>query len=257
MRVILISVDGMRPDAIADMPRAKRVMAESASSLNGRTVYPSWTLPCHMSMFHSVDPGRHGVVTNTYTPQVRPIPGICEVLAAAKKECAFFYNWEELRDLSRPDSLQFAYFRKGRDIGYDKGNRIVTDAAIDYLNNNHTDFAFLYLGYTDMNGHRFGWMSKEYMDAMENSWECIEKLIANLPEDYVFIITTDHGGHDRTHGTDLPEDMITPIVIRGKGFEPGSVIPTFSIKDIPPTVVSILGVEPDEEWEGKSLYQPQ
>ena len=37
---------------------------------------PSVTLPCHMSLFHSVDPDRHGITTNGYVPQVRPIKGM-------------------------------------------------------------------------------------------------------------------------------------------------------------------------------------
>ena len=51
-----------------------------------QTVMPSVTLPCHMSLFHSVAPDRHGILTNTYTPQVRPINGICEQLHLYKRQ---------------------------------------------------------------------------------------------------------------------------------------------------------------------------
>ena len=64
--------------------------------------------------------------------------------------------------------LAFSYFCKGRLYGYDKANDIITDAAVDYLTKNETDFTFLYLGYTDMAGHNYGWMSEQYMAAMEN-----------------------------------------------------------------------------------------
>ena len=33
--------------------------------------------------------------------------------------------------------------------------------------------------------------------------------------------TADHGGHDRTHGTDSPEDMTIPFIIKGKDFKAG------------------------------------
>ena len=33
--------------------------------------------------------------------------------------------------------------------------------------------------------------------------------------------TADHGGHDRTHGTDSPEDMTIPFIIKGKNFKVG------------------------------------
>ena len=253
MRVLLILVDGMRPDALTQIPQAQALIEKAAYTMQASTVMPSVTLPCHMSLFHSVDPGRHGTTTNVYMPPVRPIKGLCEVLLAEKKKSAFFYNWEELRDLARPNSLTFSYFCKGRDIGYDKAGDQVTDAAISFLNANYTDFAFLYLGYTDSAGHKSGWMSDAYMQAMENSWSNIDRLLRTLPEDYTVIITADHGGHDRTHGTELPEDMTIPIFLLGEGFQPGTQIENANIKDIAPTVVKILGVEPDEEWEGKSL----
>ncbi len=253
MRTLVILVDGMRPDAITNLPQAQSIIKKSSYTMNAKTVMPSVTLPCHMSLFHSVDPSRHGTTTNIYAPQVRPIKGLCEVLLNNKKTSAFFYNWEELRDLSRPDSLTFSYFCKGGDIGWDKTNALVTNAAIEYLNRNYTDFAFLYLGYVDAAGHQYGWMSDEYMEAITSSWENIECIVNSLPDDYTVIITADHGGHDRSHGTDLPEDMTIPLIIMGKDFIAGKEIENANIKDIAPTVVKLLNIEPDAEWEGQSI----
>ena len=85
MKVMLILVDGMRPDAMVQFPLAQKLMQSSASTLNAQTVFPSVTLPCHVSLFHSVDPTRHGTTTNTYMPQVRPIDGLCESLRRYKR----------------------------------------------------------------------------------------------------------------------------------------------------------------------------
>ena len=62
-KVILILVDGMRPDGMMQCgnPFAQKLVENSTYSLNARTVMPSVTLPCHMSLFHSVDPERHGI----------------------------------------------------------------------------------------------------------------------------------------------------------------------------------------------------
>lgn len=60
MKVLLILSDGMRPDGLEGHPAVARLMREGSYSLRARTVMPSVTLPCHMSLFHSVDPGRHG-----------------------------------------------------------------------------------------------------------------------------------------------------------------------------------------------------
>lgn len=253
MRVLLISVDGMRPDALVAVPQAQEILKRAAFTLEGTTVDPSVTLPCHVSMFHSVDPARHGTTTNVYAPQVRPITGLFEVVKQRGLRSAFFYGWEELRDISRPGSLDYSLFCSGREIGREAMNNILTDAAIKHLTETDTDFTFLYLGYTDWAGHKYSWMSKEYMAAMDNSWQNIARILQVLPEDMAVVITADHGGHDRTHGTLLPEDMTIPVILLGAGIPVGKDIAGASIKDIAPTVTALLGIDPDEEWEGRSL----
>ena len=114
-KVILMCIDGMRPDGFLSCgnPFIHKMMELGSYCLESRSVFPSSTLPCHMSMFHSVTPERHGTTTNTYMPQVRPVKGLCEVLKDARKTCAMFYNWEQLRDVSRPGSLAYSYMVKG------------------------------------------------------------------------------------------------------------------------------------------------
>lgn len=253
MKILLVLVDGMRADALTDIAPAQRMMAESTYTMDAQTVMPSVTLPCHMSLFHSVDPDRHGITTNTYTPQVRPIAGLCEQLAAAGKRCSFFYNWHQLRDLCRPGSLLQECYVSGGHLTYEKANRMLTDAAIDHIAEFAPEFVFLYLGWPDAAGHTYGWMGEEYMQSVQGSWDEIARITAALPEEYTVIVTADHGGHNRTHGTDCPEDMTIPLILRGTPFAPGKVLEQASIKDIAPTIVALLGAAPAPEWDGKSL----
>ena len=253
MKVLLILVDGMRADSFENCKSAQAFMKKSAYTLNAQTVMPSVTLPCHMSLIHSVDPGRHGTTTNAYAPQVRPIKGLFEMLSAAGKKSAFFYNWEQLRDLSRPSALAASYYVSAGRIGNDVVNKLVTDAAISHISSYDLDFAFLYLGTLDNIGHKYGWMTDEYFEEIDKSFAEIDRIVATLPEDYTVIVTADHGGHDRTHGTDMPEDMTIPVFIMGKDFAPGTELFDVNIKDIAPTVTKLLDVPANEEWEGNSL----
>ena len=253
MKTILILVDGMRPDSLTDIKNAEKIISNSTYTMNAETVFPSVTLPCHISLFHSVTPQRHGTTPNTYMPQVRPINGLCEVLKQADKKCAIFYNWEEIRDVSRPNSLTHSCFYAGRRIGYLEAGEKLTDELIEYAKEYEPDFTFLYLGYTDWAGHKYGWMSEEYLQSMQSSWDNIEKIMTELGDNYTYIITADHGGHDRTHGSEMPEDMLIPVIICGENFEKGKVIENVNIMDIAPTITRLLSTEPDEEWEGKSL----
>ena len=107
-KVLLILIDGLRPDALAqcEHPFLYRFMKDSsAHSFNGRSVMPSITLPCHMSLFHSVTPDRHGILDNTYIRPTHKLDGLFDILERQKKKCAFFYTWAQLRDLCRPGAL--------------------------------------------------------------------------------------------------------------------------------------------------------
>ena len=253
-KVHLFLVDGMRPDALSKCsnPFIRELLDRSLYSLNAQTVFPSVTLPCHMSLIHSVDPDRHGVTTNTYTPQVRPIKGLFEMVSPTKTT-AFSYNWEELRDLSRPGSLTADFFCRIEGFGGNLSNNMVTDASIGFVRQFDPDFLFTYLGWTDEEGHGLGWMTPEYLHTIDESFDSIRRLMEVSDEDTISIITADHGGHARSHGTTMPEDMTIPIIICGKGVTPGVIDRPVTIKDIAPTITKILGCPNAPEWEGTSI----
>ena len=253
-KIVLVLVDGMRPDGMMQCGHEfpQKMIDCSSYSLTAQTVVPSVTLPCHMSLFHSVDPSRHGIMTNLYTPQVRPVKGMFDQFDSYGKKCAFFYTWEELRDLGRPDHLHTAvclnqHKQTDTDIK-------IADLAIDYICKELPDFTFIYLGETDeRGGHDHGWMSPEYMAALRKAWTCIEKIFNSLPEDYTLIVVADHGGHDRSHGSTDPQDMTIPVVIHGPRFTAGAELADVSIKDISVTIAKLLEVPCAPEWEGKAL----
>lgn len=253
-KVVLVLVDGMRPDGACACghPFANALKSLSTWSMTAKTVMPSVTLPCHMSLFHSVDPDRHGVTTNTYVPQVRPIEGLIDRLDKFEKKCAFFNTWEELRDLSRPDHLHtYACINQHKQEDTDTK---ITLAAIDYIKKEDPDFTFIYLGETDeVGGHSVGWMTDKYLACVNKAFACIEKIYEALPQNYTLIVLADHGGHDRSHGTSMPEDMTIPVYMAGPAFEKDKEINSVSIKDIAPTIAKLLNVTPAKEWEGNTL----
>ena len=166
-----------------------------------------------------------------------------------------FFNWEQLRDLNRPGTMDRVYYERLRKFDNEPllSDISVTDQCLSYMPQNEPDFVFLYLGVTDELGHKFGWMSKEYLAAVQNAVQCIRRAKETLSQTYHIIVTADHGGHDRSHGTDLPEDMTIPIILHGPCFEAGKKITGMNIKDIAPTIVDVLGVKKPDDWEGKSI----
>ena len=256
-RVLLILIDGMRPDAVQQCEHKflyEFMTKECTYSFNGRTVMPSLTLPCHMSLFHNVEPDRHGIYNNTYHAPSHKLDGLFDVLAAAKKKNFFYRTWHELRDLCRPGALS-------RDIfidyyAYDnEADKELCRIAVRDIVEEEPDFVFYYSGNSDEKAHKYGWMGQEYMDAIALASEHIEKFIKSLPEGYSVVITADHGGHARTHGTEMPEDMTIPIALYGPQWEKGKELETIRLLDLAPTIVDMLGCEIPDEWDGVSLLK--
>lgn len=249
---VLILVDGLRPDAIAPapMPTVLALAEKSLYAGTAQSLMPNATLPCHFSIFHSVVPERHGINTNTWTPQVRPIPGLFDVLNQSGKDVGFSYNWEELRDLGRPGSLSRSFFRK-MNMDALGSDAVVAENAVQFLHDG-ADFIFCYLGETDEVGHKHGWMSPEYLQAAARADAGIAHVLEALPEGGSAIIMADHGGLGRSHGFDSLETMTIPLYIHAPNHQSAS-ISNPDLLDIAPTIATICGVAAPPVWEGRSL----
>lgn len=254
-KVILISIDGMRPDGLQQCGNAyvKELEKICSYTYNARSVFPSVTLPCHFSMTHSVTPQRHGILTNTYVPQVRPVDGIFGKIKRAGGVSAMFYGWEQLRDITTPGTLRFATYIDA--YMHESTDTVLTDAAEELILARKPDFVFLYMVETDdKGGHDCGWMSEEYLRRISIAIDNVKRIIEAFGDEYSVILMSDHGGHDRSHGTDLPEDMTIPLFFHGPDFIPGETIAEASLLDIAPTIAAIMGIECAPEWEGKTLW---
>lgn len=256
-RVVFVMIDGLRPDALDPdrTPNLLRAKARGASTLTAQSVMPSITLPCHTSIFHSVPPSRHGITSNVFTPMARPIVGLIDALNDAGKRCAAIYNWEELRDISRPGALDFSlYVRNAYDLEH--GDRIVTEHALPIVGSVDHDFAFVYLGTVDTAGHFYGWMEEGYLAQVERIDTLFGRLLDAITADTVLITHADHGGHERNHGTDMPEDMTVPYIMLGETIKQGYTIQRpISILDTAPTIAHILGVPLQRDWEGTPITE--
>jgi len=253
---VLVMLDGVRPDAlsIAECHSLNSLRERGSSTLRATSVMPSITLPCHMSIFHSVPPTRHGITSNIFAPMARPLPGLVEVARSANLSVAFFYNWEQLRDLARPGNIHYSYFRDS--YHNPDGDDETIAEATSFIQREHPDFAFVYIGTVDTTGHAYGWMSKEYLKQLEHVDKLLDGLLQTLSSDYTLIVHSDHGGHDRHHGTDSAEDMTIPWMAAGPNIRKGYTIQSpISLLDTTPTIAKILGIQPHREWEGRCINE--
>ncbi len=257
MTVILVTLDGVRPDAIqqATTLNLDRVIAEGAYTMAARSVMPTMTLPCHMSIVHSVPPERHGVITNEYRPMARPVPGLFEVVRNAGKRGAMVFNWGPLRDLTRPESLSYSYFEEMNFDDLPNTDHRTIDISVALLGQRRYDLIFVYIGAPDEIGHAHGWMSEAYIRQVEVADAQVGRLLAAMHPEDTILIEADHGGHDRNHGTDMPEDMLIPWMLYGHGVQPGEVSQPVTLLDTAPTLTSLLGIGQGKYWEGKPVTE--
>lgn len=256
-RILLCSMDGVRPDAIhaTDTPTIDRLAREGAYTWKARTVMPSSTLPCHTSMMRGVPPERHGITSNTFTPIVRPVPSLFEAAASARKTVGMFYNWEQLRDLAAPGTCRVSVCHG--DCTGTHSDTYIEEQAVAGIARFDLDVLFVYFGWPDECGHKTGWMSKPYLNAITHADACLGRVLEAVAArgwatETVTLVLSDHGGHERTHGTDSDEDMTIPWVLHGPGIGPREEITEpVRIYDTAPTLAHLLGIPLSPLWEGR------
>lgn len=254
--VVLFSIDGMRPDGLlqANTPNIDRLMSRGAYTMRARSVMPSVTLPCHTSMMRGVDVPRHGITTNIFTPLARPVPSLFDVAHDNGLLAGSFYNWGELRDLCNPWSLKVNYMVN--DSHDANGDWNVALGVAEYIEKRPLDLIFVYLGCTDSAGHDYGWMSEPYIAAIGDADRCIGRVLEALTDrghEVIAFVGTDHGGHDRHHGTEADEDMTIPWMVSGPGIPAGEIASEVRIYDTAPTIASLLGLPLPREWDGRPI----
>ncbi len=262
-RAILILLDGLRPEPIVQgrMPTITSLANRGAYSYSARSVMPSITLPCIASIFLSVPPQRHQTLTNDWHHNANPLPGLFEMAHSAGLLTASFHGWDALRDLSRPNVLDFCFYHRSGDPVASQTEKEVCQFAGDWIAKHLPGFSFLYIEMPDMLGHKYGFLSREYIDGCarldQSLADFLNRLqVAGVLNDTFLALTADHGGHDHTHGSDMPEDMTVPLILSGPGIKQGYAMQNaVSILDVAPTITHLLNLPTPPEWEGRLLQE--
>lgn len=254
---ILLVLDGVRPDALAEAscPHYQSLTRYGSYSNQARSVFPSLTLPSHMSLIHSVPPIEHLVTDDHTTPSINLCTSFFDQLGRKDKKSGSFYSYESLRYLSRPGSLAFSYFRNKDHFEGDADVDLVS-RAISWIGAEEPDFVFINLSQADEAGHQTGWMSPHYLDRIENLDRALGLLKKELPHDSHLFITADHGGHGFDHGTKLPEDLTIPWLAIGPKIREGyQVSRQISIMDTIPTIAALMDIPAHPDWKGSVITE--
>jgi predicted AlkP superfamily pyrophosphatase or phosphodiesterase len=250
-RVVILSLDGLRPDAIelAPMPNLLELMKTSAYSLTAQTIRPSATLPAHSSMLTGLCPSKHGVDWNDYIPQNGIAQGVdlFDLTHAAGMKNYMYAGKEKLQQVTDAANLErFVYIN-------DRDKVVMQTLLADFP----SDFGviFIHFATTDDMGHVYGWLSPEQLSVVFRADEAIGELLPVLDDETLLIVTADHGGHNLTHGTSNPADMTIPWIISGKGIQAGELATPVHITDTAATAAYALGLSIPAEWDGVPVFE--
>jgi predicted AlkP superfamily pyrophosphatase or phosphodiesterase len=263
--VVIISVDGLRPDAIEKFapPTLQRLMREGSYAPDAQTILPSTTLPSHTSMLTGVDPATHGITWNTDLTAERgyvDVPTVFSLARAAGFRTAAFFGKSKLRHIHVPATLDYAHSMDSWLPWRRSGERTARLVGL-YLKEARPNILFVHLIEADLAGHLFGWMGRLYGQAVREADAVVAELLGHADAyfgrgQYTVIITADHGGHGRTHGTALAEDTTIPWIVWGEGVRAGAELPLgIRTTDTAATALWLLGVSVPEHWTGHPVTQ--
>ena len=162
--------------------------------------------------------------------------------AAGKIQPDFVFDGYEL------DTIQFPHDKNGH--FYNKIDDFVMEKACSTINQSAPDLSWIYLEYTDEMGHRHG-DSPEFLNALSKLdsqigklWESIQYREKNFNEEWLIIITTDHGrdtfGYH--HGNQSNRERNTWMATNYAGMNQYFKNQQPGIVDIAPTILRFLNV---------------
>jgi len=254
--VIIVSYDGLRPDAIeaAPMPILMGLMKTGAYSLTARTIKYAVTLPAHASMLSGMCQAKHGVDWDvaTYHKGYSKGTDIFDLLHAAGMKSVMIVNKEKLRQLAEPETTDVFEIVDGEEA-------VTMKAAIEQIPSGF-DLMFIHIASPDDRGHKYGWMSNAQFLALREGDAALGLLLAALDEydildSTLLIVTSDHGGHDKIHVGTVIEDLLIPWVASGPGIEPMRLITHVNTMDTAATAAYALKLLIPPEWDGVPVME--
>jgi predicted AlkP superfamily pyrophosphatase or phosphodiesterase len=275
--VFIVSIDGGKPEVISEceMPVLKGLAAQGAGTWTAQTISPSVTLPSHTSMLTGVGPDKHHVLWNSWKPKagVVSVPTIFAEAKTAGFSTAMFVGKEKFRHLLRPGTVDEFDFddSEPRQAASTAGSdstavqshtvlaRIVAKRAAAYIVEKKPNLCFIHFTDADDTGHRYGWGSAEQKKAFGDVDAALGAVLrgieaAGILVDSVVIVTADHGGHDKTHGSKQAADMNIPWIVWGKdvksGYEITSSVTTY---DTAATALWLLDIPQPDSFDGRPL----
>ncbi|MBI2809000.1 MAG: alkaline phosphatase family protein [Planctomycetes bacterium] len=259
-KVLVIGIDGCRPDALlaARAPNLHRLIKNGAFSDKAQTGDITVSGSGWGSLLTGVWREKHGVRGNDF--KLANFGEFPDMLLRVKKArpdsfVASIVHWAPIKQ---------HIIKKADVTTAHKNDVLVTQAAVKLLAEKNPDLLFIHFDEVDGAGHRFGFDPKlpKYLAAIAKADEHVGTLLTALEkrptyknEDWLIVVSTDHGGSGKGHGQNIPTHRTIFLIVSGASAMRGTIEPAPVIVDIVPTVLQHLDVPINAKWrlDGKAV----
>ena len=269
-KVLSIALDGLRPDALlaANAPNVDSLVNGTFFGTSG----PSGIFPMNAQAEHLTFSGpgwgaymtglhvdRHGADTNGFE---QVVPGTTDWFVPLE---AFNPSLNTRRVLTW--QIASTSFPSGADIveNYEynsNGDQLMTNRVVQMMQDPATDAVMMFYSDTDTAGHTCGFSPTAacYIAAIENADGQIGQILSAMHarpnfanEDWLVIVTSDHGGLGTDHSGGLPEQRTIPFIVAGKLAT--TVLPQANPRqvDVAATVLTYFGAPIPANYDGHAV----
>ncbi len=258
-KLLFIGIDGCRPDALtqAQTPNIDGLINggiyinDALCSINGQ---PTVSGPGWSTMITGVWFDKHGVSDNSFSgSNFDEYPPFNVLMEESSQEyhTASFIMWTPIHTQIFGSTMDYNELHSTYDGS-------VAQGAADYMSTPNLDVLFLDFDDVDIAGHSYGYSpeANQYINAIENVDEYIGWVIdamENRPtfqnEDWLVMITSDHGGIDYSHGGQTIEERQIPIILSGSLVSVETLPEQSYLTNMVPTLLHYFGIENNCEWQ--------
>lgn len=272
INIIALIIDGGGRRDVWAMSGAENIFdltKYGAYTWSAETVFPSWTTTALISLATGLRPAKHGILSNQVDiKDVSNWPAVSRYLSGKMKTVSDYTKAAGLKVIVVTEENRETKSRVNRFLTRNvdevlavegTGQEVLGQAA-KFLHDPANIILGIHVPDVDLAGHRFGWGSPEQLrasaltdEALGKFWRALRK--SPKRHNTYFIITADHGGHNRTHGTNAPEDMAIPWIIIGPNIKRDHEISgPVKIYDTAATVLFLLGIDVPPDWDGQPVH---
>lgn len=273
-KVMLIGIDGVRPDALRQVPtpNVDALIRAGAFSDRAQTGLPTLSGPSWTSMLTGVWKEKHGILSNDFPFAQNGLSEYPDFLTRIERVAPALRtfavaDWPPLVKAQRgegevigvpviSDAIDSKLFFDANRMGWAAADELSVDAAVRELRDNDPAALFVYLGNPDEVSHHTGSIEDEYRASIVRADRNVGRLLAavrarrtSASENWLILVATDHGRlPNGSHGGDSEAERTIFVLASGPTTRRGTIAPAPRIVDVAATALQHLGLAPRPEW---------